>query len=709
MNTENNLPIDEAKKENLFHSMLDVMADVSPAMIWMTDENGNCTFANPAWMEFTGLTLECTEQYEWKNLVHPDDRKLLAAYYSDLNSEDSITLEYRLRHADGSWRWVLDVGIPVFSSEHKFCGYMGSAIDIAERKQLGVTNQYYASIVKSSDDAITSKDINGIVTAWNPAAERIFGYTEAEMLGGPMAKLFLPDCHDEEQAIMEKILRNESINRIEVQRLHKNGSLLDVAISVSPIHDAVGNIIGASSIARDITKRKQREKELQQSEAIVRAIVETAFTTIITINSKGIILTANPAVERLFHYKPEELIGFNVKMLMPEPFHSQHDGYLLRYLTEGDPHVIGGVVGREVVGLRKDGGTFPVNLAVSEIKVEGERQFVGILTDMTEQRLNEEMLLEYGKKLEGSLAEQAARAAELYRSEATIRAVLETAITAIVMIDEKGIIQSINPAAERLFQYSSPEIVGANVNILMPEPYHSEHDDYLSRYMEKGQAHIIGVGREVVCKRKDGSVFPADLAVSEIEIEDEHKFVGILTDITQRKKAEKEIEYLAFYDSLTGLPNRRKLLERLTFSIKLSRREGRRFAVFMMDLDKFKAVNDTLGHAAGDDLLKQVATRITARLRDSDLVARLGGDEFVILLEDCPTAEDAEKVATNVIADLTVPFELNDGNVVQIGASIGISFYPKHGDTPEKLTDNADQALYKAKDNGRGCFQQFSL
>jgi diguanylate cyclase (GGDEF)-like protein len=128
----------------------------------------------------------------------------------------------------------------------------------------------------------------------------------------------------------------------------------------------------------------------------------------------------------------------------------------------------------------------------------------------------------------------------------------------------------------------------------------------------------------------------------------------------------------------------------------------------MMDLDKFKTVNDRLGHAAGDELLKQAAARITTHLRDSDMVARLGGDEFVIVLENLKILKDAETIALKVIADLTIPFQLSENDSVQIGASIGISLYPQHGSTPEKLIDHADTALYQAKDNGRGCFAYFS-
>lgn len=184
-------------------------------------------------------------------------------------------------------------------------------------------------------------------------------------------------------------------------------------------------------------------------------------------------------------------------------------------------------------------------------------------------------------------------------------------------------------------------------------------------------------------------------------------YLAIQRDVTEQLKAEEQIKQLAFFDALTDLPNRRKLLDSLSHSIALSHREHKKLAVFMMDLDKFKAVNDTLGHAAGDDLLKQVAVRIPFCLRESDIVARLGGDEFVIVLEHIHSANNTANVATKVIKELTKPFTLTSGDTVQIGASIGISFYPQHGDSAEKLIDCADTALYFAKNNGRGCFAYY--
>ncbi|MDD2800529.1 MAG: EAL domain-containing protein, partial [Methylococcales bacterium] len=185
-------------------------------------------------------------------------------------------------------------------------------------------------------------------------------------------------------------------------------------------------------------------------------------------------------------------------------------------------------------------------------------------------------------------------------------------------------------------------------------------------------------------------------------------FIGSCIDISDRKTAEVKIHQLAFFDPLTGLPNRRLLLERMKHSIQVGKREGTQMAVMMLDLDRFKAINDNYGHQTGDELLQQVATRITDRLRDTDMVARLGGDEFIVLLDNITFPEDVARIAEIIIADLSKPFALSQTSNAQIGTSIGISLFPQHGSVPEILMDNADTALYQAKNDGRGCFAYFS-
>ncbi|MDD2864284.1 MAG: GGDEF domain-containing protein, partial [Methylococcales bacterium] len=185
------------------------------------------------------------------------------------------------------------------------------------------------------------------------------------------------------------------------------------------------------------------------------------------------------------------------------------------------------------------------------------------------------------------------------------------------------------------------------------------------------------------------------------------RLVGINQDVTEREEAEAIIHNFAYFDALTQLPNRRMLTEQLKHAISFSHREQKQFAVMVMDLDKFKPVNDTLGHRAGDALLIQVAARIKARLREHDTVARLGGDEFVVLLANIHSLDDTARVANALIETLSKPFVLAQSNNVQIGTSIGIAFYPQHGIDADELIDKADIALYQAKHNGRGCFAYY--
>jgi PAS domain S-box-containing protein len=256
----------------------------------------------------------------------------------------------------------------------------------------------------------------------------------------------------------------------------------------------------------------------QAHDAILQAVFDTAVDGVILIDSVGIVLMFNPACERMFGYKAIEVIGQNVKMLMPEPFHTQHDQYLNSYHTTGHRKIIG--IGREVSGRRKDGSTFPMDLSVGESIRGDETLFVGILRDLT-------------------AASHAARA--LFESGAQLKAVLDTAVDGIILIDAQGSITMFNPACERLFGYTDEEVLGRNVKILMPEPYRHEHDKYLHTYNQTHRAKIIGIGREVMGQRKDGSTFPMHLSVGEAELHEGPVYIGIIHDLTDQKQKEKQL------------------------------------------------------------------------------------------------------------------------------------------------------------------------
>jgi PAS domain S-box-containing protein len=247
-------------------------------------------------------------------------------------------------------------------------------------------------------------------------------------------------------------------------------------------------------------------------------ILNTAVDGIIVINDTGLIERFNRGAERLFGYPETEVVGRNVSMLMPAPYHQEHDGYLQQYLQSGHAKIIG--TGREVKGRRRDGSVFPLHLSVGEMAVDGERKFTGMLHDLSGRVALED---------------------QLRASEARWRAVIESAVDGVIVIDAHGRIEAFNPAAERLFGYPEHEVAGRNVNMLMPSPYHEEHDFYLSRYLATGTAKIIGIGREVTGLRKDGTTFPLHLSVGQILVEGQYRFTGILHDLSARVLMEQRL------------------------------------------------------------------------------------------------------------------------------------------------------------------------
>lgn len=277
----------------------------------------------------------------------------------------------------------------------------------------------------------------------------------------------------------------------------------------------------------------------------------------------------------------------------------------------------------------------------------------------------------------------------------------------ILVTDANNIIIKVNQAFTNITGYTAKEAIGQSPQILLRS---GRQDTAFYTAMWDSIHHIGAWQGEIWNRRKNGEVYPEWLTITAVKSVDGTitHYVATFTDITERKAAEEQIRQLAFYDPLTRLPNRRLLLERLKHSIGVERREGKQLALLMLDLDRFKAVNDNLGHLAGDELLQQVAMRITAKLREVDVVARLGGDEFIVLLEDITHPENAARIAEAIVADLSKPFQLIQSDEVRIGVSIGISLYPQHGDSPEILMNSADAALYQAKDQGRGCFAYFS-
>lgn len=286
---------------------------------------------------------------------------------------------------------------------------------VTKSSQINSTESWYRALIESSGDAIIGKDLHGRVASWNPAAERMFSYTEQEMLGQPITKLIPKQRISEEQVILARILQGDQIQHYETTRLRKNDDEFPACISVSPIRCPEGKIIGAAKIIRDITERKAAD--LLSKDNRFRALFETIVDGVVLINAKGLIQALNPAAVCLFGYTPIEVQGKNISLLMPSPHAEQHDQHLDNYLKTGIKKVIG--IGREAMGKRKDGSMFPVELTISEMDVDGERIFTGIIRDIS-QRKQAEAADDFEQQLASDLLQRLWEAEKTDKSGLTI-------------------------------------------------------------------------------------------------------------------------------------------------------------------------------------------------------------------------------------------------------------------------------------------------
>ena len=292
----------------------------------------------------------------------------------------------------------------------------------------------------------------------------------------------------------------------------------------------------------------------------------------------------------------------------------------------------------------------------------------------------------------------------LHKSEAQLRMILNSVIDGVITINEKGIIENTNPAAEQVFGYPATEMIGNNVSMLTSDAHQAKHDGYIEHYLRTGESNFIGVLREGRGRRKDGSLFPVEIAVSESEMSGEHRFVGIVRDITERKQSEEAILQLAMTDPLTGLANRNRFNSRLEEALQMAKRMGYPIATMILDLDRFKQINDSRGHLVGDEVLKRVADVLSAIFRDVDTVARWGGDEFAVILNGLDEIENEAIPAQRIVDELSQPLMI-EGRELLMGISIGISQFPGDGTTAEALIRKADLALFRAKEEGRRGFR----
>ncbi len=545
------------------------------------------------------------------------------------------------------------------------------------RRALGESESRFRALAETATDAILTADGDGRIVFANRAAETVFGQPVAAIVGRPIERLVpgiltLAAAGPEGTPAPDRVLG-------QAFGVHSSGREIPLEVSIGIL--ARDGRPFTTVIARDVTERRNAERALRESEARKSAMIEAALDAILSLDAAGNILEFNAAAERMFGYSRSDVLGKSMaELLIPSSLRERHRRGMA-HLATGEAPIFGKTL--EVTAMRRDGTEFPIELTVTRLPSEGPPVFTGYIHDLTDRRRAESALRE---------------SEELYRT------LFERNLAGVFRSSLDGRILECNDSFARIFGYASPqEALHKPALDFYLRP--GDRKTFLARLSERRTVN----NHEMCARRRDGTpvwvlenatlVEGPDGAGSLIE--------GTVIDITDRKRAEEQVKHLAFHDALTGLPNRLLLNDRLTIALAQSHRSRQKLAILYLDIDRFKVINDSLGHTIGDELLRRVAERLRACVREGDTVARLGGDEFVILVSRISSDGDAATVAQKILAAVRLPFGVEQRDYF-LTTSVGVSLYPNDGVDGETLLQNADTAMYRAKEQGRDNFQLYA-
>ncbi len=486
-----------------------------------------------------------------------------------------------------------------------------------------------------------------------------------------------PDDKEYVLSVLENHLKNDGPYDVEYRFKHKSGKYIWLRGCGQVIRNKRGKAVRMAGSITDITKRKQTERDLYENQekfrhAMLFAPIGKAISEI-----DGRYIKVNSALCETLGYTEEELLACDFQSLT---YFEDVDTELSyrKKLLEGEMSSF--QMDKRYV--HKDGhlvwALLNESLAHNETGVP--LYFISHIQDISQRKAYEEELR-------------------------LVSNVFSNTLDGILIADASGTILKINAAFTDILGYTSEELVGQHMRMLISQ---KDSNDFIrcmwSRLYRKG----VWQG-EIREYHKNGNRVPIWLSITTISDEQKRpkRYVAVLHDMSEQKLSQERIHHLAHYDVLTGLPNRVLLLDRLSHALSAARRNHNKLALLFIDLDKFKHINDSRGHFVGDELLIKVAERISTHVRDADTLSRLSGDEFVLLIDNLSAESHIKKVATKVLDSLSKPFELTGGQVY-LTASIGIAIYPEDGDTPDLLLRHADLAMYKSKENGRNHFHFYA-
>ncbi len=546
------------------------------------------------------------------------------------------------------------------------------------RSQLSFTQQ----LVETLPNPVFYKDREGRYLGCNRAFEEFVGHSREFLLGKRYNDIAPSEMARQADAADNRLLAEKGTADYEATGIYAgDGSTRELLVNKATFLDPNGDIAGLVGSLVDITQRKTLEKETQESFELLRAVIQAAPVAIVARDMNRVISMWNPAAERMFGWKESEVLNTQTSIVPPELV--EEASHYRALAQQGETHLE-----IETRRMHRDGRAIEVSLSAAPI-FGADGKVVGTMVtiaDLTQRKLTEAALRESESQLR--LAMDAAQLGMWYWETDSDRFTYSEGLNVLFGRPAESSLANYRDLRERVHP-DDRDLVDATLRHAI-----KQGDDFSADFRvvwPDGSVHWIA-NRGQVHRGTDGRAL---------------RLIGVAMNITERKIAEQRVAHMAHHDALTGLPNRVLLRDRIQQAIAQAHRNGTQLAVLFLDLDRFKTINDSLGHQLGDRLLQSVASRILVCVREGDTVSRVGGDEFVIVIPGIGSASDASGVAGKILEVLASAFHLH-GNDLHVAASIGISLYPADGSDAETLMRNADTAMYHAKDSGRGNFQFFT-
>ncbi|MEZ5426035.1 MAG: PAS domain S-box protein [Pyrinomonadaceae bacterium] len=666
--------------EEKYRSVIENAGDI----IFRMDQDGKFIFVNQTFSNTLGYDLERDRDLLYTDLIPETFQTKVRRFYQKQLLEGTPTSyhEFPVRKHDGTQIWI-GQNVQLVYKGGKFEGFQAVVRDITTRvkaeQALKDSEARYRTVTDSASDAIITIDTRNVILFANEACRKVFGYQAEELVGQNLSILIPPRLQEAHLEGMKRFLktRKKSIawHSVEVPALHRDGNEFLVEISFGE-YNSDGNKI-FTAIIRDITERKRVQEAIRKSEEYQNLFKLANDSIIIFEPESQEILDVNDQACKKYGYPREEFIGMKMGQISGNPENTEDaPSDLLSPRTPG---------AFEAVHFKKD--KTPINLLVNYSLIEFQEK---------------EAVLSINRDISSMV--RANRA--LRESEYKFRTLIESMNEGVLELDRESNILFVNEYFCRMVGYSRSELVGKNASLLLFD------EENRRIFRKKGERLLKGFSEkyEVKIKTKFGETIWSLVGATPI-FENEGRITGSMsvhTDITERKQSEQKLLYTALHDALTGLPNRIFLKEHLQQATnRETRNESPEFALLFLDFDRFKVINDSLGHLEGDNLLIKFARRLESCVRPGDIIARLGGDEFTVLVEKISGIEDVLAVVERIQNSLKDPFILNDRKIY-ITTSIGIALSSSSYRKAEEILRDADIAMYRAKESGKGRYEVFS-